>query len=95
MHFGFDTSFNAKFSKREVERKVIKVLLMENESHHLIREKKNSKIRKCIFLWDGLKKKELIFLWDEESTIISMPTRIQFLNLIKIVHCKKAKNKFI
>ena len=37
---------------------------MENESH-LIREKRVSKIRKCIFMWDGLKRKECIFLWTE------------------------------
>ena len=48
---------------------MIKVLLVENESH-LIIEKGVSKIRNCIFLWDILKKKECIFLWNGESIII-------------------------
>ena len=36
---------------------------MKNESHH-IGEKRGFNIKKCIFLWDELKKKECIFLWD-------------------------------
>ena len=42
---------------REGQReKVIKALLVKNMSH-LIREKRLLKIRKCIFIWNELKRK--------------------------------------